>query len=135
MKQLFSALDYLSKREEKIIHYDLKPSNIMFNDGVIKILDFGLSKKMKGEETRMELTSQGVGTYWYLPPETFEDFKPTISIKLDVWSLGVIFFELLYGKKPFGQGVSQGEIYNKGIILEAHKVSFPTENPRGLKVS
>ena len=68
MKQLFSAVDYLSKLKERIIHYDLKPSNIMFHEGAIKILDFGLSKIMCGEESRMELTSQGVGTYWYLPP-------------------------------------------------------------------
>lgn len=72
MKQLFSAIDYLSKLKERIIHYDLKPSNIMFHEGVVKILDFGLSKIMRGEESRMELTSQGVGTYWYLPPETFD---------------------------------------------------------------
>jgi tousled-like kinase len=72
MKQLFSALDYLSKLKDRIIHYDLKPSNVMFHEGVAKILDFGLSKIMFGEDTRMDLTSQGVGTYWYLPPETFE---------------------------------------------------------------
>lgn len=79
----------------------------MFDNGVVKILDFGLSKIMHGEETRMDLTSQGVGTYWYLPPETFEDFNPQISAKVDVWSLGVIFFELLYGRKPFGHGIPQ----------------------------
>jgi len=43
----------------------------MFHEGVVKIVDFGLSKIMYGEDSRMELTSQGVGTYWYLPPETF----------------------------------------------------------------
>ena len=107
MKQLFSALDYMSKLKERIIHYDLKPSNIMFHEGVVKILDFGLSKIMHGEDTRMDLTSQGIGTYWYLPPETFEDFDPKISAKVDVWSLGVIFFELLYGRKPFGHGIPQ----------------------------
>ena len=68
MKQLFSAIEYLSSRKERIIHYDLKPNNIMFADGVVKILDFGLSKIMHEEDTRMDLTSQGVGTYWYLPP-------------------------------------------------------------------
>jgi tousled-like kinase len=41
----------------------------MFHEGVVKILDFGLCKAMKDEdETNIELTSQGVGTYWYLPP-------------------------------------------------------------------
>ena len=68
MKQLFSALDYLSKLKERIIHYDLKPNNIMFDEGVVKILDFGLSKIMHGDDTRIDLTSQGVGTYYYLPP-------------------------------------------------------------------
>lgn len=125
MKQLFSALDYLSKLKDRIIHYDLKPNNVMFDEGVVKILDFGLSKIMYGEDTRIDLTSQGVGTYYYLPPEAFEENDPQISAKLDVWSLGVIFFELLYGLKPFGQGLSQHEIYDKKIINQAYDVKFP----------
>lgn len=44
----------------------------MFHKGIVKILDFGLCKEMETEETKMNLTSQGVGTYWYLPPEAFE---------------------------------------------------------------
>ena len=49
----------------------------------------------------MDLTSQGAGTYWYLPPECFVVGKtpPKISSKVDVWSLGVIFYQCLYGKK------------------------------------
>lgn len=107
MKQLFSALQYLSQLEEKVIHYDLKPGNVMFDQGVVKMLDFGLSKIMKGDETRIDLTSQGTGTYYYLPPETFEECNPKVSPKVDVWSLGVIFFELLYGRKPFGHRLPQ----------------------------
>lgn len=56
------------EQDNKIIHYDLKPSNIMFHQGKIKILDFGLCKQMESEDTKIGLTSQGVGTYWYLPP-------------------------------------------------------------------
>lgn len=49
----------------------------------------------------MELTSQGAGTYWYLPPECFEIGKqpPKISSKVDVWSVGVIFYQMLFGKR------------------------------------
>lgn len=57
----------------------------------------------------MELTSQGAGTYWYLPPECFDTSSgaPKISSKVDVWSVGVIFYQCIYGKRPFGHGQSQ----------------------------
>ena len=71
----------------------------MLHKGEIKICDFGLCKIMEDGNSKIELTSQGVGTYWYLPPETFEntDKNPKISPKVDIWSVGVIFFEMLFG--------------------------------------
>lgn len=127
MLQVFAALNYLNAQAEKIIHYDLKPHNIMLNDGEIKITDFGLSKIMDPSMTNMELTSQGVGTYWYLPPECFETGSgvPKISSKVDVWSAGVIFFELLYGQKPFGHNISQEKLVTDQIISRATAVAFP----------
>jgi tousled-like kinase len=60
--------------------------------------DFGLSKIIdeSNEGTSMELTSQGAGTYWYLPPECFAKGSeaPRISSKVDVWSAGIIFFQV-----------------------------------------
>ena len=92
-----------------IIHNDFIPGNILLTGGTvsgdIKITDFGLSKIMDSENYNpdhgMDLTSQGAGTYWYLPPECFVVGKtpPKISSKVDVWSLGVIFYQCLYGKK------------------------------------
>ena len=75
----------------------------MFHNGEIKISDFGLCKVIEENQEKIELTSQGVGTYWYQAPECFElGCQPMISSKVDIWSVGVIFFELLYGQKPFG---------------------------------
>ena len=74
-----------------MIHYDLKPQNIIFHNGMLKVTDFGLCKTMKNELNRMELTSQGVGTYWYLPPECFIP-NASITTKVDIWSIGVIYY-------------------------------------------
>lgn len=123
--QILSGLKYLSI-EKKIIHYDLKPQNIIFHEGDVKISDFGLSKIMRENEDHIELTSQGVGTYWYLPPECFvTGGKSVINSKVDIWSLGVIFFEMLYGKRPFAHSLSQERIFKEGTILNAKKVDFP----------
>ena len=63
---------------------------------------------MDENSDRLELTSQGVGTYWYLPPETFDvNRKSFVNNKVDIWSLGIILFEMVYGIKPFGNELSQ----------------------------
>jgi tousled-like kinase len=98
--QVFAGLHYLNSQRQRVIHYDLKPANILFHDGEIKLTDFGLSKQMDESAdplSGMELTSQGAGTYWYLPPECFELSKtgpPKICSKVDVWSAGVVFYQV-----------------------------------------
>lgn len=142
--QMVAALKYLNSEENlenPIIHYDLKPANVLLVDGVVKLTDFGLSKKMVEDDDRstMELTSQGAGTYWYLPPECFrmpgKDGPPRISSKVDVWSVGVIFYQCLYGRKPFGNDQSQQSILQQQTILHARNVDFPENKKNGFKVS
>ncbi|KAM4526820.1 serine/threonine-protein kinase tousled-like 2 isoform 2-T2 [Fundulus diaphanus] len=131
--QLVNALKYLNQIRPPIIHYDLKPGNILLVNGTacgeIKITDFGLSKILDDDSSAdgVELTSQGAGTYWYLPPECFVVGKdpPKISNKVDVWSVGVIFYQILYGRKPFGHNQSQQDILQENTILKATEVQFP----------
>ncbi|XP_038692286.1 serine/threonine-protein kinase TOUSLED [Tripterygium wilfordii] len=128
--QIFQGLVYLNKRAQRIIHYDLKPGNVLFDEfGVAKLTDFGLSKIVEDDvgSQGMELTSQGAGTYWYLPPECFELSKtPLISSKVDVWSAGVLFYQMLFGKRPFGHDQSQERILREDTIKKARKVEFPS---------
>ncbi|XP_037537917.1 serine/threonine-protein kinase tousled-like 1-B [Nematolebias whitei] len=65
----------------------------------------------------------------YLPPECFVVGKepPKISNKVDVWSVGVIFFQCLYGRKPFGHNQSQQDILQENTILKATDVQFPAK--------
>ncbi|CCW69639.1 unnamed protein product [Phytomonas sp. Hart1] len=140
--QMIAALRYLAGLPSPVIHYDLKPANILLHSadpGVldVKITDFGLSKIIA--ETRegpsdnpsIELTSQGTGTYWYLPPECFDTSStPRISNKVDVWSVGVIFYQMLFGRRPFAEGESQRKIWQEKLIIEsARELSFP-ESPK-----
>ena len=139
IQQVVSALKYLNQLKKPIIHYDLKPANILMGKdshvGEIKITDFGLSKIMDEDaysETQggIELTSQGTGTYWYLPPEVFDDAAQgpvVISSKVDVWSVGVLFYQILYGKKPYGHNESQASILKNDTIRNAGPVEFPTK--------
>ncbi|XP_013399734.1 serine/threonine-protein kinase tousled-like 2 isoform X1 [Lingula anatina] len=137
--QTVSALKYLNTITPPVIHYDLKPGNILLGlgmvSGEIKITDFGLSKVMEGDtyspDHGMDLTSQGAGTYWYLPPECFVVGRepPKISSKVDVWSVGVIFYQCLYGKKPFGHNLSQAAILEENTILKATEPQFPSKPP------
>ena len=128
VKQILEALLYLNKLNQKIIHYDLKPENIIFDsDMSIKITDFGLAKIVEEDLDYVQLTSQGVGTYWYLPPECFEENKNIeINNKVDIWSLGVILYEIIFNKKPFGHECSsQKKLVKDKIIQNAFSVEFP----------
>ncbi|MGH8185694.1 MAG: protein kinase domain-containing protein [Steroidobacteraceae bacterium] len=92
-----------------VLHRDLKPGNIMLRgDGSLAIIDFGLAKHA---EVDIEITGTGeiFGTPYYMSPE--QGHGQPLDVRSDLYSLGVIFFEMLTGKKPYLAPTPMGVIY------------------------
>jgi len=118
--QIADALN--ASHAQGIIHRDLKPENIFLcnrgqNRDFVKVLDFGLAKLTQGEQkvTHKTRTGSVMGTPYYMSPEQCEG-KIEIDHRADIYSLGVLLFEMLTGKVPFG-GEGYGEIIVKHVTM------------------
>ncbi len=108
--QLLRALSYMHRRG--IIHRDLKPSNVLCVQDTVKVMDFGLATKAKNP-------TEVAGTLEYLAPELW--YGAGASVASDLYSVGVILFELLTGKRPF-----QSETQALAALLATSAALSPT---------
>ena len=96
MKQLVSAINHA--HENNIIHRDIKPQNVLVkDDGTIKITDFGIA--VANGSVQLTFNNTVMGSAHYLAPETTQGKEPNEQV--DIYSLGIVFYELLTGKVPF----------------------------------
>ena len=101
--QICEALQYA--HDEGIVHRDIKPENLLLDKkGRLKIADFGLSKLLREDRQEVSLTGthQVMGTIRYMAPEQMEDSRD-VDHRADIYSLGVVFYEMLTGELPIGR--------------------------------
>jgi serine/threonine protein kinase len=127
MLQLCEALSYI--HGYGLIHRDLKPSNVMVDeDRTVRLMDFGLAKYISDDAA---VTADGrlVGTFRYMAPEQILGEK--LDTRTDLYSLGVILYELLSGRPPF-EAKTPYELWQK--VLETEAAPINALNSRGDRV-
>ena len=129
------AIDYAAQiakglakaHEADIVHRDIKPANIIITkDDTVKIVDFGLAK-MTGE-TQLTKTGSTIGTIAYMSPEQLKGEE--VDHRTDIWSLGVVLYEMVMGERPYkGEfehaviyGILHEQVHMKGVPGEARSV-------------
>lgn len=119
LRQLALALRYM--RSNEVSHFDLKPQNILLcrhpGKYVLKVADFGFAQHLKLEEENTYIK----GSLLYMAPEIV--LKTSYDARADLWSVGVILYECLYGRPPY-RSTTVSELLDK--IRFKQKIEFPT---------
>ncbi|THV05276.1 Pkinase-domain-containing protein [Dendrothele bispora CBS 962.96] len=103
-QQMLEAVQVI--HDEKIVHSDLKPANFVLVKGQLKLIDFGIANAIANDTTNIQREHQ-IGTLNYMSPEAIELPDGMRRLKVgrssDVWSLGCILYQMVYGRAPFAQ--------------------------------
>lgn len=134
-QQMLEAVQTIHK--ERIVHSDLKPANFLFVEGQLKLIDFGIAKTMKDSNTTSIMRESQVGTLNYMSPESILSGNGGAGHKVgrpsDVWALGCIFYQMVYGHTPFSHLPFIQKLH--AITDNNHEISFPAvPNPHAMDV-
>jgi len=117
-----------------IIHRDLKPANILMAESGVKISDFGFAKVLSHDEKNQMLLQSMVGTPIYTPLQILEGRE--YSSKCDVWSLGIMFYQMLCGRLPFiWKSIAKNNLKGGIAQLTDEIKKNPVDYPKDLKIS
>lgn len=123
--QLTNAVQYL--HDNDIIHRDIKPSNILLSDdGQLKVADLGLAKNVELDSAEMTLTGLVMGTYDYMAPEQRKGITNKTS---DIYSIGVVIYEMLVKALPEGRFAMPSEINPQYATFDALIDTILQQNP------
>ncbi|MCS7297195.1 MAG: serine/threonine protein kinase [Bacteroidia bacterium] len=122
--QVLDAFAYA--HEQGVVHRDIKPSNIMITaDGRVKILDFGVARLLQTDHS-LTRTGMRLGTLLYMSPEQIKGEK-TIDHRSDIYSLGVVLYEMLTGHPPYSADMSEFTLSLKIVQEPLFDLSRPPE--------
>jgi serine/threonine-protein kinase TTK/MPS1 len=130
-QQMLSAVHCI--HEERIVHADLKPANFLFVRGALKLIDFGIAKAMQSDDTTNIYRDSQIGTVNYMSPESLLDsgtgtgggVRMKMGRASDIWSLGCILYQMVYGKTPFAELHLMQKL--QAITNPNYHISFPKE--------
>jgi HEAT repeat protein/tRNA A-37 threonylcarbamoyl transferase component Bud32 len=112
--------------QQGIIHRDLKPANLLINDaGLLKIVDFGVAAAAKSGDTQLTKTGYVIGSPKYMAPEQILGKK--VDERADIYSLGVILYEMLAGSPPYSRGDHMSVMYQH---VQGKAVPLLEANPK-----
>lgn len=139
-EQMLEAVQVI--HQAKIVHSDLKPANFILVQGTLKLIDFGIAKAIQTEDTTKIIRDSRIGTPNYMSPEAvMEDEgdyggfssphrqKYRVSRASDIWSLGCILYQMVYGRTPFAH-IKQVHRKMECIMDPNYEIDFgPVSDP------